>query len=153
MSPPASPALPALVWDPALATIALNWANTCTDANGDGLLDHNSHRGDTYPDSVGENIYASTGTATPADAVNAWDSEAQDYDLAANTCDGASYNFMTNLNWDLCGHYTQLANRGTLKVGCAIVRCSNLFYSSTAICDYSPAGNIADSSGLIAPPY
>jgi len=141
------------VWDPALATIALNWANTCTDANGDGLLDHNPNRGATYPDSVGENIYATTATALPADAVNLWDAESQDYDITANTCDGAPYNFETNANWGKCGHYTQLVNRGTLKVGCAIVKCNSLRFSGTAICDYSPAGNIADGTGLIAPPY
>src|SRR5512144_2732896 len=34
--------LPLMKWDPALATLATNWASQCMDTNNDGLVDHSS---------------------------------------------------------------------------------------------------------------
>jgi pathogenesis-related protein 1 len=128
--------VPALVWDPALATIASNWVQMCEDTNGDGLVDHNANRSATYPTYVGENIYASTGTATAMDAVSDWVSEQQYYNHANNTCAVGQE----------CGHYTQVVWSTTMKVGCALYDCTSLRYPSTIVCDYGPGGNIDGQS-------
>jgi pathogenesis-related protein 1 len=125
-------ALPDLVWDDSLAATAAAWVATCTDTDGDGLLDHNAGRSTGHPFYVGENIYASTGTASAHDAVTSWAGESANYSYANNTC-------ATN---QVCGHYTQVVWRTTQKVGCAIGNCKNLKYSSTIVCDYGPGGNI-----------
>ena len=124
----ASPPLPQLTWDPALAVIAANWAAMCRDVDAPiGLIDHNPGRSATYPSYVGENIYG--GASSAKAAVDLWMTEKPNYNLAANTCNG------------VCGHYTQIVWRKTLKVGCAISHCPALRFSDSIICDYGPGGN------------
>jgi hypothetical protein len=125
-------ALPDLTWDDSLAATAQAWVNQCIDKDGDGLVDHNDGRSTGHPTYVGENIYASTGTATAHDAVFGWANEGADYDYATNVCASGK----------VCGHYTQVVWRTTLKVGCAINNCKNVKFSSTIVCDYGPGGNI-----------
>jgi pathogenesis-related protein 1 len=131
-------ALPALAWDGALAATAAAWVARCQDADANGLVDHNPDRSTGHPFYVGENIYASTGTASGADAVAAWVGEAASYHYATNTCDGGAS----------CGHYTQVVWRGTQKVGCARGACPALRFPSTIVCDYGPGGNVNGQ-----PPY
>ncbi len=122
-----------LVWDAELAAIAQAWAETCMDNEGPaGLIDHNPGRSNDYPGYVGENVYASSGTATAGGAVRSWASEKSDYDYGSNTCTSGK----------VCGHYTQIVWRDTLRVGCGISQCSGLKYPSTIVCNYSPGGNI-----------
>jgi pathogenesis-related protein 1 len=123
--------VPPLVWDPQLQAIAQGWVSQCIDANGDGLVDHDANRSTTYSTYVGENIYASSGTATGAAAVAAWVAEGQYYDDASNTCAAGH----------VCGHYTQVVWRTTQKLGCARYTCGGLTYPSTIVCDYGPGGN------------
>jgi hypothetical protein len=124
----ASPPLPQLTWDPALAVIAANWAAQCRDVDAPiGLIDHNPGRSATYPTYVGENIYG--GATSAKAAVDLWMTEKANYTLATNSCNG------------VCGHYTQIVWRATLKVGCAISHCPNLRFSDSIICDYGPGGN------------
>jgi hypothetical protein len=125
-------ALPALTWDDSLAATAAAWVAKCTDAEHDGLVDHNPDRSTGHPWYVGENIYASSGTATARDAVNGWADESADYHYDANTCDSGA----------VCGHYTQVVWRTTENVGCAIGTCPRLAYQSTIVCDYGPGGNV-----------
>ena len=128
--------LPALAWDDALAATAAAWVARCQDSDGDGLVDHNPGRGAGHPWPVGENIFASTGTASPRDAVllptYGWASERDHYHYDTNTCDARA----------VCGHYTQVVWRATQKVGCARGTCPGLRYPSTIVCDYGPAGNV-----------
>ena len=77
---------------------------------------------------MGENIYASTGSASPTDAVDTWMSEASKYDYDTNNISAA-------------GHYTQVVWRASVRIGCAIVSCPNYKFSNTILCDYAPAGN------------
>jgi hypothetical protein len=126
VSPPAA-AMPPLVWDPRLETIAQAWATTCTDvAAPTGMLDHNPDRSRGYPVYVGENIAASSGTMTPARAVELWMSEAASYDLRTDRCKG------------VCGHYKQVVNAPTTAVGCARAACARLKFSSTLVCNFAP---------------
>ncbi len=122
--------LPALQWEPALAATAAAWVAQCTDtAPPMGLVDHNAGRSTGHPYYVGENIYASGGSATAQGAVTSWASEKVNYNPATGGCNG------------ICGHYTQIVWRTTLKVGCALKNCAGLTYPSTIVCDYGPGGN------------
>ena len=130
-------ALPQMQWDPALATLATNWVAQCQSAGGQ-LLDHSSTAyrtnaaGYAY---VGENIYASSGTATASGAVNLWASEKASFTYPT-TCAGT------------CGHYTQIVWRSSLHVGCAVHNCPALGYPNTIVCNYGPGGNYGSQ-----PPY
>jgi pathogenesis-related protein 1 len=125
--------LPPLQWDPNLASYAAAWVAMCRDVDPPiGLVDHDPNRtnvaGYSY---IGENIYASSGTATPDQAVQLWAAEKANYDYATNTCAAGQ----------VCGHYTQVVWRDTLFVGCALHNCNGLTYPSTIVCDYGPGGN------------
>jgi len=128
-----TPALQPLTWDDALAATAAAWVARCQDHDDPiGLIDHNPGRSDGHPYYVGENVFASTGTATGDQAVGSWADEASDYNVTANTCASNK----------VCGHYTQLVWRTTLKVGCAIGSCPGLRFPNTIVCDYGPGGNV-----------
>ncbi|HEU0032699.1 MAG TPA: CAP domain-containing protein [Kofleriaceae bacterium] len=123
--------LPSLTWSPALAATAAAWVAQCIDTEAPtGLVDHNPGRSDGHPYYVGENIFASGGTASARQAVDLWAAEKSNYDYATNTCNG------------VCGHYTQLVWRDTREVGCALGNCPGLSFPSTIVCDYGPGGNV-----------
>ena len=132
LNPTPSPALPPVSWDAILADSVYNYAIKCQGSS--GLLDHNANRSTDYQalggsGYVGENIYGTSGrTATPADAVTLWMSEASSYDYTTNSGNA--------------GHYTQVVWRDSVRIGCAIVDCPALTYHNTVICDYAPGGNI-----------
>lgn len=123
--------IPPMVWDPALASLAMTWASQCIDADNNGLVDHSSTSyrtnaaGYSY---VGENIFASGGNATGTQAVTTWAAEKANFTYPT-TCSST------------CGHYTQVVWRTSIHVGCALVTCSNLTYKSTVLCNYGPGGN------------
>lgn len=122
--------LPPLEWDPALAQTAAAWAAMCRDTMAPmGLIDHNPNRSQGHPYYVGENIFGSGGNATAQQAVNAWAAEKANYNYANNTCNG------------ICGHYTQIVWRSTVKLGCAKNTCAGLTYGSSIVCNYGPGGN------------
>ncbi len=64
--------------------------------------------------------------ASPAQVVNAWDSEAADYDYSSNKCR------------KVCGHYTQIVWASTKEVGCGVARNA---HREIWVCDYNPPGN------------
>ncbi|GLJ27031.1 hypothetical protein SUGI_0529890 [Cryptomeria japonica] len=109
-----------LVWDDTVAAYAQKYAN---ERNADCALEHSS--GSLY----GENIYVSSGEATPADAVKLWVDEEQYYDYDSNSC----------AQGQQCGHYTQVVWSNTQRVGCASVTCDN--GGTFIICSYDPPGN------------
>lgn len=125
--------LPDLVWDDTLAQTAAAWIAMCEDNDPPaGLIDHNPGRGGN----VGENVYGSGGGVTGPGVVQYWASEKANYNYATNTC----------AQGQVCGHYTQIVWRNTTKVGCAIGTCSGLTYSTSVVCNYSPAGNFNGQS-------
>jgi pathogenesis-related protein 1 len=124
-----SPPLGDLVWDDSLAATARAWVAMCRDQDAPtGLIDHNPNRGQN----VGENVFGSSGAATAQQAVTSWADEKANYDYSTNACNG------------ICGHYTQIVWRSTERVGCAIGSCGALTFSSSIVCDYSPAGNVGN---------
>ncbi|HTP87786.1 MAG TPA: CAP domain-containing protein [Bryobacteraceae bacterium] len=108
-----------LTWSSRLADRAQEWA------------DHLAarHQFQHSPNSpYGENLFEiDGGSATPADVVADWASEARDYDYRTNQCRG------------VCGHYTQIVWRGTKEVGCAMARDGR---REIWVCEYDPPGNI-----------
>jgi len=134
LNPPPSPALPEVSWDAILADSAYDYLAKCQSSDGT-MVDHNANRTSDYAalggsGYVGENIYAAQGSAArPTDAVTLWMSEASSYDYATNS--GSA------------GHYTQVVWRDSTHIGCAIVTCSGLRFSSSILCDYAPGGNIS----------
>lgn len=123
--------LPALTWSNELAATAAAWVATCTNVDQfPNIHDHNPNRSQGHPYYVGENIYASSGTATAQGAVQNWASEGSAYvHPDASRCNGN------------CGHYTQIVWRTTLEVGCARGNCPSIPYGSTIVCNYGPGGN------------
>ncbi|KAK9988771.1 hypothetical protein SO802_029010 [Lithocarpus litseifolius] len=108
-----------MTWDANLATFAQNYANQ---HKGDCRL---VHSGGPY----GENLAGSTGDLTGTAAVNLWVAEKSQYNYNSNSCVGG-----------VCGHYTQVVWRNSVRLGCAKVRCNN---GGTFIgCNYDPRGNI-----------
>lgn len=110
----------ALSADVVLADVALEWSRQLS-ADGCDLV----HSGGGY----GENLYWTSATATPADAVTAWADEVADYDLGTHTCaEGA-----------VCGHFTQVVWANTTTVGCGAAVCPD--GGEVWTCEYDPPGN------------
>ncbi|XP_073014184.1 pathogenesis-related protein PRB1-2-like [Typha latifolia] len=110
-----------VTWDATVAAFAQDYANQ---RRGDCRLIHSGGR-------YGENIFMGSGKAwSAADAVNLWVSEKKDYNYAANTCAAGK----------VCGHYTQVVWRTSVRIGCARVVCNNGGIFIT--CNYDPPGNI-----------
>ncbi len=107
-----------LVWDDELASFAEQYANHCKF----------KHSGSSY----GENLAA--GYPSISAAVNAWYIENK---LYSYNHPGFSYQ---------TGHFTQMVWKGTQKVGCGYVTCdgNNGTPGRFLVCEYSPAGNIAN---------
>lgn len=121
VNPPAATPIPPLVWDPSLYAVAQAYADNCVF----------QHSGGPY----GENLYASTGSSTPADVVGSWVSEVADYNYASNSCSG------------VCGHYTQVVWAASQKLGCGVTTCNkNSPFGGGGswqiwVCNYDPPGN------------
>lgn len=127
VQPPAAQPIQPLSWSSEVAAAAQAHANRCDFR----------HSGNGY----GENLFATSGSVTPADVVAAWVSEAADYDHASNSCDGT------------CGHYTQVVWADSLRLGCGVAKCTaGSPFSGGAwqiwVCNYDPPGNV-----IGRPPY
>ncbi|MBA3501655.1 MAG: CAP domain-containing protein [Myxococcota bacterium] len=122
--------LPALEWDANLAATAAAWVAKCTDTMAPtGLIDHNAGRSQGHPWYVGENIFGAGGGATAQQAVSSWASEKANYNYDTNACNG------------VCGHYTQIVWRTSVKLGCAKGTCAGFAYPNSIVCNYGPGGN------------
>lgn len=115
------PTLPPVGWSDDVAAVATAWAKRCVFEHSGGPL--------------GENlaIFSSTST-TPEEVVQAWASEAADYDYATNACAPQAQ----------CGHYTQVVWRGSTSIGCAAVACDHVDGFGAGVlfvCNYDPPGN------------
>ncbi|XVE67402.1 hypothetical protein DITRI_Ditri08aG0157500 [Diplodiscus trichospermus] len=108
-----------MTWDDTVAAYAKNYANQRI---GDCNL---VHSGGPY----GENLAWSSADLSGTDAVTMWVNEKADYNYDSNTCAPGK----------VCGHYTQVVWRKSVRLGCAKVRCNN---GGTFIgCNYDPPGN------------
>ncbi|KMT00995.1 hypothetical protein BVRB_9g222560 [Beta vulgaris subsp. vulgaris] len=109
-------------WDDQVAAFAQEYAN---ERKGDCALRH-SGGGGRY----GENLAASTGSSlTGTESVKLWVDEKVDYNYDSNNCASGK----------VCGHYTQVVWRNSVRLGCARVQCDNGGVFVT--CNYDPPGN------------
>lgn len=119
--------LPDLTWDVALERYAQAKADYLAHFNG-GALDHNA--GPLNP-GWGENLFWCSNPAYyPPDAVQSWYDEKPDYSWSMNRCRPGC----------MCGHYTQIVWKNTLRVGCAAAFCPN-GGGIVLVCNYDPPGN------------
>lgn len=110
------------IWDQQLALFADDWAK------------HLAKRCKiVHSDSVnGENLAQTWGpTKTAKEVVAMWASEEKNYNYTLNKC---------KIN-TICGHYTQIVWRNSLRLGCAAVKCLTKPHSTVYVCQYDPAGN------------
>ncbi|XP_022952868.1 pathogenesis-related protein 1-like [Cucurbita moschata] len=108
-------------WDERVASFARQYANQRI--NDCRLV----HSGGPY----GENIAWGSPDLSGTNAVRMWVDEKQFYNPSANTCAAGR----------VCGHYTQVVWRNSVRIGCAKVRCTNN-RGTFIICNYDPRGNI-----------
>ena len=126
--PAPSPALPEVHWSDSAASLAADWAARCDFTHRD-------------PNSLGENLFASTSAKTPRVLVEGWAAEQANYTYLTNTCAAGK----------VCGHYTQLVWRQSVGIGCVTQPCTTnspfggggWFFT---VCDYDPAGNYTGQS-------
>lgn len=119
---------PPLVWDPALAAAAADYAPKLA-AIGD--LNHSPKES-----RVGqrENLWMGTAQAfSPEEMVSNWSQEKRYFRP------GIFPNVATNGNWHDIAHYTTMIWKTTTSVGCALYRTQDWDY---LVCRYSPPGNI-----------
>ena len=109
-----------MTWDAKVASFAQNYANQRI---GDCNLVHSTNR------PYGENIAVGSGDFTGRAAVNLWVGEKPFYNYNTNTC----------AQGKVCGHYTQVVWRNSVRLGCARVQCNSGSWFIT--CNYDPPGN------------
>ncbi|GLT36818.1 hypothetical protein SLA2020_111710 [Shorea laevis] len=108
-----------MTWNTTVATYAKNYLNQHI---GDCKM---VHSGGPY----GENLAWGSADLSGTNAVQMWVDEKANYDYNSNSCAPGA----------VCGHYTQVVWRNSVRLGCAKVRCNN---GGTLIsCNYDPPGN------------
>lgn len=110
-----------MVWNETLATYAQSYPY---ERARDCVMKHSSGP-------YGENLAAGWGSMNGPVATEYWMTEKDNYEYANNTCDGGE---------GVCGHYTQIVWRDSVRLGCGSVRCKNDEYI-WVICSYDPPGN------------
>jgi hypothetical protein len=122
--------LPALAWDAALARDAASWAGELARR---GEIEHEEEAGDADT-SEGENLWQGTkGAFTPEAMVGLWIAEKKDFRP------GPIPSVSRTGRFEDVGHYTQLAWRGTDRVGCALAAGAR---DEMLVCRYLTAGNV-----------
>lgn len=111
-----------LIWDDDVASYAQNYTNQRIS---DCRLIH-SHG------PYGENLFWGSWTGYNAyDAVYSWvNAEKPYYNYTSNTCQEGK----------VCGHYTQVVSRRSIRIGCGRTNCYN--GGVIMCCSYDPPGNV-----------
>jgi pathogenesis-related protein 1 len=110
---------PPLEWSDELAASAQKWADTLKKRN--CPLEHSDAP-------YGENLAAATpGTLSPADVVEMWYREVDEYDFRKPSFSGAT------------GHFTQVVWADSRRLGCGVSACDHL---EIFVCQYDPPGNV-----------
>ncbi|XP_059644305.1 pathogenesis-related protein PR-1 type-like [Cornus florida] len=110
-----------MTWDNFVAEYAQNYAN---ERSQDCALQHSTNG------PYGENLAIGSGDfMTGKAAVDLWVGEEKNYDYDSNSCAGG----------EMCGHYTQVVWRDSVRLGCARVQCTSGSWFVT--CNYDPPGN------------
>jgi len=132
---PSAASMPALAWNPLLASVAQSYAQGCSFA-------HNANRASQYAalggsGSVGENIaWGTAGYFSLEHLAQLW----------ANEQSLWSYGPVTQSNFMDVGHYTQMIWANTTSVGCGAATCGG---STFLVCNYAPAGNYLNQAPYV----
>jgi pathogenesis-related protein 1 len=119
---------PPLEWSTELATYAQAWADNQA-KNKNCKMEHRPRSGE-WTQKHGENIFwGSASSYTILDASESWYSEIKDY----------KHGPISDINWPVAGHYTQMVWKNTTKLGIGVATCpnGNIFI----VANYDPAGN------------
>ncbi|XP_072553110.1 peptidase inhibitor 16 [Salminus brasiliensis] len=113
-------------WSQELAAVAVLYATKC-------IWEHNPDVKNT----MGENLFITTGTIDIEKALSDWFGERMDYTYDNNTCSEDK----------MCGHYTQMVWARTNRIGCGTHFCESVeglhFEKATMmVCNYFPPGNV-----------
>jgi len=118
---------PPLEWSVELAKYAQAWADNL--AKNKCAFEHRPYSGE-WKQIHGENIFwGSASSYNAIDASKSWYSEIKDY----------KHGPLTENNWSVAGHYTQMVWRTTAKVGIGQAVCKN--GEILIVANYDPAGN------------
>ncbi|KAJ0797552.1 putative CAP domain-containing protein [Helianthus annuus] len=98
------PGLEPMVWNTTVAKFAEEYAN---ERKKDCALEHSN------TPLYGENIATGAGAMTILDAINMWVSEKADYNYETDSCAPGK----------VCGHYTQIIGKTSIRLGCALSHC------------------------------
>ena len=135
-------------WNDELATLAAKWAAGCVWEHGGQPLVGSKAK---YT-RVGQNLYTATENMfSLTTGIQIWYDEKKDFDFDTRECTEDK----------MCGHYTQVVWANSSEVGCAVHDCAKLEKSAKMkgkealylVCNYGPAGNIADKSRKVLQPY
>jgi pathogenesis-related protein 1 len=117
-----------LQWSNELATYAQAWADNLASRN--CAFEHRSSSNSPDKKSYGENIFWGSGSMYNAlDASKSWYSEIEQY----------VHGILTNDNWSVAGHYTQMVWQNTTTVGIGVATCAN--GAIIVVANYNPPGN------------
>jgi pathogenesis-related protein 1 len=121
-----------LEWSVELAQYAQAWADDLVKNN--CAFKHRPHSGE-FMQIHGENIFwGSASSYTALSASESWYSEIKDY----------KHGPLTNDNWSVAGHYTQMVWKNTTHVGIGQAVCKN--GAILIVANYDPAGNYMGES-------
>jgi len=126
-----------MTWSEELAAQAQALASTCTWGHG-VLVDCSNNP-------LGQNLYITSGSRSfpPLNmtaAIKSWQDERNDYNYGSGTCNSGK----------VCGHYTQVVNARSSKLGCGAAQCATVSIGPgvtwnnalIVVCNYSPPGNV-----------
>jgi uncharacterized protein YkwD len=118
---------PPLAWSTELAEYAQAWADNL--ARNNCKFEHRPSSGE-WKQIHGENIFWGSGTSYSAlDASESWYSEIKDY----------KHGPISDANWPVAGHYTQMVWKNTTQVGIGTATCRG--GEILIVANYDPSGN------------
>jgi pathogenesis-related protein 1 len=120
--------VPPLTWSPELAAFAQAWADHL--AHDKGCDMQHRPRSGQWQQKYGENIFWGMGARyTLLSASTSWYSEIKDY----------KHGPISDVNWPVAGHYTQMVWSTTTEVGFGVATCRD--GATIIVANYSPSGN------------
>lgn len=121
---PSATDLTPLVWDDNLAMVAQKWSQQCN-------MSHDKNRKiPSYGMFIGQNLAA--GYRSWKKAMESWFNEVRLYKFGQD-----ANQYLGPGGWKDIGHYTQMVQNSTHRVGCGYSRCSGTIYGKFYACNYA----------------
>ncbi|XP_041378582.1 cysteine-rich venom protein-like [Gigantopelta aegis] len=127
VKPPAADMV-SMKWDKKLAAVAQKWADQCKMSH-----DKSAHRViPEYGLKIGQNVAG--GYRTWSQCLKAWYNEVRMFRYGEDPKIYLGYT-----GWKKIGHYTQIIQNSTSRVGCGYAECRNTQYGYYFVCNYATA--------------